>query len=68
MTEYKVEEVSAGCCSNTIRGPVVEKRINAMAKDGWKLERTETVIARKCCAQWYTLLIVYSREENPVQA
>lgn len=68
MTEYKVEEISSGCCTNTIRGPIVEKRINAMAKQGWKFERTESVVARSGCARRYTLLVIYSKEGSTIQA
>jgi len=45
---YKVEEVSAGLCTGTLRAGAIEARINAMAKQGWKFEQVETIIGR-CC-------------------
>jgi len=61
---YKVEEVYAGCCTGTIRGPMVEKRINKTVKDGWKYESTQSVVGRKCCMPYYVLLIVFSKDET----
>ena len=41
---YKVEEVSSGLCTGTLRAVAIEARINRMAKDGWKFEQMESVI------------------------
>ena len=33
---YKVEEVSSGLCTGTLRGNAIEAKINQMASQGWK--------------------------------
>lgn len=63
---YKVDEVYAGCCTKTIRGPMVQNTIAKAAKNGWKFEGTQSVVGRKCCSPYYVLLIVYSKEETEV--
>ncbi len=63
---YKVDEVYAGCCTKTIRGPMVQKAIAKAAKEGWTFEGTQSVVGRNCCAQYYVLLIVYSKEGTEV--
>ena len=45
---YKVEEVNAGICTGTLRGTVIEAKINQMASQGWKFEQYETIMGR-CC-------------------
>ena len=61
---YKVEEVSAGLCTGTLRAVAIEARINRMAEGGWKFEQTETVIGRCCLIfQRYKVVICFSKEE-----
>ena len=45
---YTVEEVNAGICTGTLRGTVIEAKINQMASQGWKFEQYETIMGR-CC-------------------
>ena len=45
---YKVEEVNAGICTGTLRGTVIEAKINQMVSQGWKFEQYETIMGR-CC-------------------
>ncbi len=62
---YKVEEVNAGLCTGTLRGAVIEAKINEMAKKGWKFEQTETIVGRCCLVfQRYKAVICFSKEEN----
>lgn len=60
---YKVEEVSAGLCTGTLRAVAIEAKINEMAKQGWKFEQTETIIGR-CCLIFrrYKCVICFSKE------
>ena len=60
---YKVEEIYAGCCTGTIRGPMVDRCIKGQVKDGWQLEGTQAVTGRKCCAPYPVLLVLFSKEE-----
>lgn len=61
---YKVEEVSAGLCTGTLRGNAIESRINQMAKSGWKFEQYETIIGR-CCLIFprYKAIVCFSKED-----
>ena len=43
---YKVEEVSSGLCTGTLRGNAIEAKINQMASQGWKFEQYETIVGR----------------------
>lgn len=61
---YKVEEIYAGCCTKTIRGPMLEKVISKMSASGWKYESTQSVVGRKCCAPYYVLLVVFSKDKE----
>lgn len=62
---YKVEEVSAGLCTGTLRAGAIEAKINKMEKNGWKFEQTETVIGRCCLIfQRYKTLICFSKESE----
>ncbi|MCR5189731.1 MAG: DUF4177 domain-containing protein [Treponema sp.] len=61
---YKVEEVSAGLCTGTLRGAAVEAKINQMASQGWKFEQYETIVGRCCLIfQRYKAIICFSKEE-----
>lgn len=60
---YKVEEVSAGLCTGTLRAVAIEARINRMAEGGWKFEQMESVIGRCCLIfQRYKAVICFSKE------
>jgi len=60
---YKVEEVSAGLCTGTLRGAAIEAKINKMASDGWKFEQYETIVGR-CCLIFprYKAVICFSKD------
>ncbi len=60
---YKVEEVNAGICTGTLRGQVIEAKINQMASQGWKFEQYETIMGR-CCLIFprYKAVICFSKE------
>ena len=61
---YKVEEVSAGLCTGTLRTGAIEAKIKEMEKRGWKFEQTETIIGRCCLIfQRYKAVICFSKEE-----
>lgn len=60
---YKVEEVNAGICTCTLRGPLIEKVVEANAKQGWIFEQMEPVIGRFCLIfQRYKMIIVFSKD------
>ncbi|MBO5100233.1 MAG: hypothetical protein J6B63_02885 [Treponema sp.] len=60
---YKVEEVSAGLCTGTLRTGAIEAKIKEMEKRGWKFEQTETIIGRFCLFfQRYKAVICFSKE------
>lgn len=62
--DYKVEEVSAGLCTGTLRAGAIEAKINKMASDGWKFEQTETIVGRFCLIfPRYKAVIVFSKEK-----
>ena len=61
---YKVEEIYAGCCTGTIRGPMLQRTITKAVKEGWKFDGTQSVTGRKCCSPYYVLLVVFSKEET----
>lgn len=64
--KYKVEEIYAGCCTGTIRGPMLEKVISKNSAAGWTYESTQSVVGRKCCSPYYVLLVVFSKEDGSV--
>ncbi len=60
---YKVEEVSAGLCTGTLRGNAIEAKINQMASQGWKFEQYETIVGRFCLFfPRYKAVICFSKE------
>ncbi|MBQ7882136.1 MAG: hypothetical protein IJ312_05445 [Treponema sp.] len=60
---YKVEEVSAGLCTGTLRTGAIEAKIKEMEQRGWKFEQTETIIGRFCLFfQRYKAVICFSKE------
>jgi hypothetical protein len=60
---YKVEEVSAGLCTGTLRAVAIEAKINEMSKQGWKFEQMQTIIGRWCLIfQRYKAVICFSKE------
>ena len=61
----KLIEVSAGLCTGTLRAPVIEAKINEVAKRGWKFEQMQTIVGRCCLVfQRYKAVICFSKEEN----
>ncbi len=61
--KYKVEEVNAGICTGTLRGVLIEERINQMASQGWKFEQYETIMGRWCLIfPRYKAVICFSKE------
>lgn len=60
---YKIEEVNAGLCTGTLRGPAIEAKINSMASSGWKFEQMETIVGR-CCLIFprYKAVLCFSKE------
>ena len=60
--QVKVVEVRSGLCTETIRGPVVQKKINAEVEAGWTFKDAETVTGRWCCIQRYTMLLIFVKD------
>ena len=60
---YKVEEVSSGLCTRTLRGNAIEAKINQMASQEWKFEQYETIVGRSCLFfSRYKAVICFSKE------
>ncbi len=60
----RVIEVNAGICTGTLRGSVIESKINQVALQGWKFEQYETIVGRWCLIfSRYKMLICFSKEE-----
>ena len=59
----KIIEVNSGLCTGTLRGAVIETKINEMARQGWKFKQMKTIIGRWCLIfQRYKCVICFIKD------
>ena len=64
MASFTTLEVNSGLFTGTLRAAPIERRLCAMARQGWKFEKAVPVTGRCLCVfSRYKMLLVFSRKD-----